>query len=119
MAVWWILWAALQSGIYIYPHFLSSGAAHPQSQPGDSLIWLAGFGLVAVSSIIRWFVLPRTQNAEAALPLFIVGIAMAESACFLGIFVFPTHQQELIVWSALGIFQFIPYFAGRFYKGVE
>ena len=65
--------------------------------------------------IIRWVVLPRIGNAQAALALFMFGLAIAEATCFLGLFIFPAHKQELFALSVLGIVQFVPHFARRFY----
>lgn len=70
---------------------------------------------VVLSVVVRWLVLPRAVIPQLALPLFIVGIALAEATCFFGLFIFPEHKQALVLTSALGIFQFIPLFARRFY----
>src|SRR5580698_8567075 len=110
MTVWWVLWAAFQFGIVVIYQTLSKTASQPQPQSIDSSAWLAGFIPFAISTIIRWLILPRAQNAQTALPMFVIGIAMAEATCFLGIYLFPAHKQELFIWSAIGIFQFIPYF---------
>ncbi len=40
---------------------------------------------------------------------------MAEATSFLGLFIFPGHKQALCLLSALGIFQFIPFFAARYF----
>ena len=118
LIVWWIMWAAFQAGIFMIYHFIG-GPRSSVAQPDSSPTWLAGLVPVGVSSIIRWQVLPRVPNAQAALPLFIVGIAMAEATCFLGLFLFPPHQRELFLFSALGIFQFIPFFARRYFGDDE
>jgi hypothetical protein len=115
LVVWWALWAAFQSGIFMFYHFLGRPPAEIERSSGFSSWWMAGITPVAISSIIRWLVLPRITRAQAALPVFVAGIAFAEAACFLGLFIFPAHQKELFILSALGIFQFIPYFARRFY----
>jgi len=114
LTVWWILWATFQTGIFVIYHFLSA-AQRPQPMTAASSAWLVGLAPVAFSAILRWLVLPRVQSAQAALPLFIMGIAMAEATCFLGLFIFPAHKQELFILSALGIFQFIPIFARRYF----
>ncbi len=44
---------------------------------------------------------------------------MAEATWLLGSFIFPTHNQELFIWSSIGIFQFIPYFVPRFFPRGE
>ena len=115
LTVWWILWAAFQIGIFVIYHFLSRTSAQPQPPSAASATWLAGFAPFFVSTIIRWGVLPRVARAQAAFPLFIIGIAMAEASCFLGLFIFPAHQQELFMLSVLGIFQFVPCFARRYF----
>ena len=57
----------------------------------------------------------NVAGGNSAFPLFVMGIALAEMPCFLGIFLFPSHMQELFALSALGIFQFVPFFAGRYF----
>jgi hypothetical protein len=116
--VWWFVWAAFQSGIFVIYHFLGSkgGAAAPA---GDASVWMAGFLPVAISAVIRWGVLPRVQTVQAALPMFVVGLALAEMACFLGVFVFPAHRQELFALSVAGIFQFMPFFARRYFDTAD
>jgi hypothetical protein len=112
--IWWVLWLAFQGGIFFIYHFVGKGIARPAA-PAESAIWLLGFVPIAISAFVRWAVLPRIESATAALPMFIVGIAMAEVACFLGLFIFPAHRQELFGASAAGIFQFIPFFARRYF----
>jgi hypothetical protein len=116
LIVWWVLWAAFQIGILIIYQFLGSSTGSTSSVPADSLIWLAGLGPVVVSTIVRWRILPRVRNAQGALPLFIMGMALAEATCFLGLFIFPAHKQALFALSALGIFQYIPFFARRYFE---
>jgi hypothetical protein len=119
MTVWWVLWGAFQVGIVIIFHSLSVTIQQSQTQLVSSSAWLAGFAPLMVSIVIRWLVLPRIENAQSALTVFIVGIATAESTCFLGLYIFPVHKQELFIASVLGIFQFIPYFAGRYFPQAE
>jgi hypothetical protein len=113
LIVWLGVWLAFQVGIFVIYFFVSSGTVRT-APPTDSALWLAGFAPVAVSAFIRWAMLPRVETATAALPLFIVGLGLAEAACFLGLFVFPAHRQELFGASIAGIFQFIPFFARRY-----
>lgn len=114
--VWWVLWAAILTGMFVIYHFLGGTAAPSRSPSLDSLSWLAGLAPFVISSIIRWVVLPRIRNAQAALVLFIFGLAMSEATCFLGLFIFPAHKQALFALSVLGILQFVPSFARRFFE---
>ncbi len=115
LMVWWIIWGALQTGIFVIYHFLGSSPDAPKPSEVDSPIWLASLIPLAISTIIRWAVLPRFTSAVAALPFFILGIALAENLCFLGIFFFPEHKLNLMILSATGVFQFIPVFARRYF----
>ncbi len=115
LAIWWVSWAAFLGGVFAIYHFLDNAAAQPQAPSGDSPIWLAGLAPFVVSTIIRWLVLPRARSVQAAFPLFILGIASAEAMCFLGLFIFPAHKQGLFVLSVLGMLQFVPYFARRYF----
>ena len=114
LLVWWILWAVFQAGVVIFYFMLTRPAPAPDSPAADSLPWLVGAVPVFFSAIIRWLVLPRCREAQQALPLFVIGIAMAEAACFLGIFIFREHQRDLFILSVLGIAQFAPLFARRY-----
>ncbi len=122
---WWVLWIAFQTGIVMIYYFLSKPIGAPIGEfpeellppRPDSPFWLAGVVPVAISCVIRWIVLPTIRNGDAALILFLVGLGMAEATCFLGLFLFPIHQQELFILSFLGIFQFMPFFARRYYVG--
>jgi len=77
--------------------------------------WQLAFLPVLISGVLRWTVLPAMRDAVKALPFFVVGIAMAETTCFLGIFIFPSHQTPLFIACVLGIFQFIPVYYGSYF----
>jgi hypothetical protein len=66
LTVWWILWAAFQTGIFVIYHFLGGIAQRPQPTTAASSAWLFGLAPVALSTILRWLVLPRAQSAQAA-----------------------------------------------------
>lgn len=91
LIVWWALWAAFQLGIFTIYHFITGPAPAPPAasalEPGP---WLAAILPFAASVLIRFAVLPRMKSGMVALPIFIVGIALAEFTCFLGIFIFRT-----------------------------
>jgi hypothetical protein len=116
LIVWWLLWAAFQTGIFMFARFLGSNHAQEGLSSPDSPAWLAGFVPLCISMTIRWLVLPQVRTAQAGLPLFLVGIAVAEITCFLGLFIFPEHQKELVALSAIGVFQFVPFFARRYFE---
>lgn len=114
---WWIVWLALQVGIFVI-YFVLEKSSRENKGP-EFPIWLAGFLPLIGSAIIRWMVLPRISVIQTAFPLFVVGIAMAEGATFFGMFLFPEQKQLFFLLSVVGMFQFIPTFAKRFYKSPE
>jgi len=117
LVVWWALWAAFQIGIVFIYFKLGQSASAPHSHEPSP--WQLGLLPALISGAIRWSIFPRIRNAQKALPLFIIGIALAEVSCFLGMFIFPSHKLPLFVASLIGIFQFIPYYAGRLDSSTE
>lgn len=113
--LWWVIWAALLTGVFGMYHFLGGVAAPSRASAPDSSIWLVGLAPVLIAMLIRWLVLPRVETAQAAFPLFVAGMAMAEATCILGIFAFPAQKEGLFILGALGMFQFIPLFARRYF----
>lgn len=114
MLNWWITWAAILSGLPMFYVFLQ-----PSKSPAGGLDpswWPLALLPFVLSSIVRWGVLPRMATAQVAMPVFVVGLALSEACCFLGTFLFPTARNELFVASGLGILQFMPFFAVRFYR---
>ncbi len=117
LVVWWVLWASFLVGIFAIFHFVSRSTSSSPAAGPRSAAWLVALLPIAASGIVRWVILPRVTTAQTAWPLFILGIAFAESTTFFGLFLFPAHRQGLFIISALGIAQFVPIFASRFYSG--
>jgi hypothetical protein len=86
----------------------------PPAGSADSPLWIIGVGQFFVSVVVRWLVLPQAKEAQRAFVWFILGMAFAEAVCFIGLFLAPAHKLELFILSALGIFQFLPYYAAKF-----
>ena len=116
LLVWWMLWLAFQTGGFFFYQFLGGSGSPATAEDSGSSLWAMGFVPFAASAIVRWIILPRLRSATTSLPLFVVGIALAETCCFLGLFIFPAHKQELFVLSVVGIAQFVPIFAGRYFS---
>lgn len=108
--VMWVLWAAFLFGVCAMYHFLHR--KDPPAPDGMQL-WMVAFAPVAASMFIRWSLLPRVSALQPALVLMILGIALAESALFFGIFIFSAHQAELFLAALLGIVQHAPVYAKR------
>lgn len=109
-----MIWGALLSGVIMIHQFVQVPAQDPLPGSSGSSLWLVSVVPLTISSMIRWLVLPKVKSAPAALPVFIIGMALAEATFLLGKFLFPAHEKELMVLGVLGILQFIPIFASRF-----
>jgi hypothetical protein len=116
LMVWWILWASFLSGVVVMHQVLVVPAAKEGALPQGGVFWLAGLVPLFASALVRWTVLPRQTTAQAALPFFIIGIAMAEGTFLLGRFVFPAQSMEFFWLAILGVLQYIPFFARRYFE---
>jgi hypothetical protein len=116
VTVWWMIWVALLSGIFVVYFVVEvpANATPVTSSPEGSSMWMIGFAPFVISIAIRWLVIPRVQSARIAFALFVAGVAVAEVSSLLGAVVYPAHKLELFALSVLGIVQFAPYFASRF-----
>jgi hypothetical protein len=109
LKVWWIIWAALLVGLGLV--YLGLGRSLPSVPAANPFANLVGFVPLFVSIIIRWLVLPRYRDLRRAFPLFIIGLALAESCGVLGIFLGGPYRDALFVLGLLGLAQFMPFFA--------
>jgi hypothetical protein len=111
LMVWWIIWAGILFGLVAIYLALGRGPVKPLA-PGESpLVGLAGLPALFISIIIRWLVLPRMNSLTQALPLFVIGLALAEACGLLGIFLGGVYRDDLVLLGVLGIGQFMPFFA--------
>lgn len=112
--VFWAIWFALLSGVLVMNFAIAPPEWSQISRSLASPLWWVAVLPLALSAVVRWLVLPRFTTTQAALPVFIIGLALAESAAIAGMFVFDHHRAELVVLGLLGIGQFLPIFTNRF-----
>jgi hypothetical protein len=116
--VWWIIWFSILNGlIVVYVVLGPKGSSSPSSAPVE-ISWLTYLTLVPLllSIGLRWVLLPRVTQKQTALVVFIVGLALAEGSGYLGIFLGKSATQGIVTLSLLGILQWAPLFARRFYE---
>ena len=104
---WWIAWFAIMASLATTYFALSP------DQSGETtgvLRYLPIFPL-ALSTVVRWIVLPRLTQSIRAFPVFIIGLALAEGSGLLGIFLVPELSLTYFVLAMLGLVQFIPLYA--------
>ena len=106
--VWWLLWATTMAGLVMIYFMLQPTGSQSVSR---SLRFLPVISLGA-AVILRWIVLPMVPNA-AALPAFVVGLALAEGCGILGILMVPDLRNVYFGLSLAGLAQFAPLFVSR------
>lgn len=106
--VLWILWFAITMGLVMIYTF-----AAPAGGEGTKQLQYLPMMPLAVSVFIRWVLLPRTKTIAAAMPVFIIGLTMAEACGILGMFLVPQMKQTYLVLALVGLFQFVPFWAGK------
>jgi hypothetical protein len=96
-------------------HFLGGIAQRPQPTTAASSAWLVGLAPLHLAPFFGGLVLPACPRVlRLALPLFIVGIAMAEATCFLA-FSFSHTQAGVIYTERSRNLSVHPSFARRYF----
>lgn len=116
LLIWWILWASILAGQVLVYLLIAQGKPLPAPASADFLRNLMGFVPLFLSIIIRWLVLPRYTDPQRALVVFIMGLALAESCGMLGIFLGGPYRDALFLLGVLGVFQYLPVFARKFFE---
>lgn len=110
--VFWALWLVMLANVPLLYLFLGKTEAH-ESPLEESLPYLRVLPF-ALSCLVRWAVLPQMRSLEAVFPVFVIGIALAEASCLLGIFLFPTYKADMLIMAMIGVAQFAPVFVRKF-----
>ena len=116
LLIWWILWAAILGGLGLIYFIFSWSKPLPAPSAAELLINLVGFVPLFVSVVFRWLVLPRSTEPGRALIIFIFGLALADGCGVLGIFLGGPYRDALFMLGVLGIVQYVPVYAGKFYQ---
>lgn len=109
----WFIWVAILCCVISYQVFLGN-EDRPLATfafPHDSFALGALLLPLILSSGIRWFLIPLLPHSLLVLLPFILGIAIAESLSFYGLFLFPGQYNSIFFYaSLLAVLQFCPYF---------
>jgi hypothetical protein len=111
---WWLAWGVV--GLSLMTIYFTSGPAPSLAGAARShpLTGLIGLVPLFLSIIIRWLILPRCTHLKAALPWFIVGLALAEAAGILGALLGGVYRANLCILGLLGFLQYAPTFARQY-----
>jgi len=112
LMIFWMIWSALLAGLVVIYVFLGRGPVKPVVA-ADLPVNLAGLVPLFVSIVIRGLVLPRCSDIGRVLPVYIVGLALAEACGLLGVFLGGPYRDSLFVLGVLGIASYVPVFVKR------
>ncbi len=115
LLVLWAIWFALMTGVFVM--YFVAGPATAKGVSIDSLIGLVPLSGVAIATFIRWTLLPRARGFPALLTPFIIGMALSEGTCVIGLFALPSQVQTLFPLGVVSMLQFIPLYARRQIEG--
>jgi hypothetical protein len=106
--VWWAVWGAITAGWTVLYLTLRPTVTAP---PVESLRYLP-VAPFCVAVVVRWLILPRFEGLRG-FPIFIIGVAMAESTGIFGLFLVPSLKDVYFALALVGLAQFVPVFVGR------
>lgn len=116
--IFWIVWGAVLSGIFVFLFFILGG--WPEGEDTEALSPMLFYGALlpaAISTLLRWLILPSKETSDAALPVFIIGLALAEGTAMIALFVvgseYPASLRVLWSVAVITTLQYIPLFASR------
>lgn len=117
--VFWAIWLAILNGVIVLQFTLGKGIPLGSNSPDAPSSPIAAIGLATIilATVVRWFLIPRTDEPPKLLVLMVVGLALSEAPAFFGMFVIPQSQPEprlaLLAASLLSILQFAPFYVNR------
>jgi hypothetical protein len=114
--IWWVIWVALLAGFLQVSSMLGRVSGPPPAPAVERAAVLVGAGLLLLSAAVRWLLLPRVPRVRAAFMLFLCGQAFAEAGGYVGFFLGGPHRGALATCAVLGLLQFMPLFARRYYR---
>lgn len=101
----WILWFAILQGLGLIVFFVGGGIpSGPDRTPAPILFVGLATALVFLSLAVRFFVLPRIGTLQKKLPALLVGLALAEGAGFVAIFMIPAASPHTKLWMLAASF---------------
>jgi hypothetical protein len=115
LLVWWVVWCGLLAGFLQAWYFVQPPALGAAGPVAGLAVAAVSAGFLALSAAVRWLLLPRIARAPVAFVFFLAGLGLAEACGYLGIFLGGARREPLAVAGLLGLLQFLPRFARRFF----
>jgi hypothetical protein len=102
-AIFWIIWFAILSGLFVMQSFAGGGIpSGPDQGEAPALFQTLALAAAAASLFVRFVIIPKLKDLEKKLPAMIVGLALGEGIGIIGMFAVP-HQYGATRLFMLGI----------------
>lgn len=109
----WVIWASFLGSLFVYKIVFTFGIETDWSTFG-----VLPLGILVISAAaslgMRLLLLPKFKEPGKLLPIFVVGLALAEVPAFFGFFVFPAVSIAFFVISVGLVLTFLPIFEIQF-----
>lgn len=120
--IMWIIWFTQLQAAFVFQFFLGGGFAQSENAEVPMALWLWLICLVplVLATAIRWLLIPKIKQSVQQLVAMIIGLALAEAAVFLSIFLvgpeYPQYQIAILMVAVVALIQFAPSYATPGYK---
>ena len=121
----WIIWFTQLQAAFVFQFFLAGGFAQGENAEAPMALWLWLICLVplVLATGIRWLLIPKIKALVPQMVVMIIGLALAEAAVFLSIFLvgpdYPQYQIAILMVAVVALIQFAPSYATPGYKPVN
>ncbi|MGC4015565.1 MAG: hypothetical protein QM755_13755 [Luteolibacter sp.] len=100
--VFWVIWFAILSGLFVIQLFVGGGIPEGPDQGQAPLVFIAAGSVAAFASLlVRFLILPSKKSLEQKLPLMIISLALAEAPGIAAAVVVPHGFAQTRLWMFL------------------
>ena len=111
--VLWILWFAIISGLCMVYIFLGRNPA-VVADKGNEVLRFVPLIPLAVSVAVRFLLLPKFKSLTKVLPIYIIGLAMADGSGIIAIFLLPhADAVSYFTTAVIVLMMYVPLFASK------
>jgi hypothetical protein len=111
--VLWIIWFGITSGLCTLYFVVGRGTDIISSESNAALRFIP-MAPLALSVLVRFFLLPRIKSLSKVLPFYIIGLSMAEGSGIIAIFLLPHGDATSYFTTALFVLvMYVPLFANK------
>jgi hypothetical protein len=109
----WIIWSAITIGLCMIYVFLGQGTAGAHSKD-LGIMRVIPMVPLALALLVRFLLIPKFKSLTKVLPLFIIGLSMAEGSGIIAIFLLPhADAVNYFTTAVIVLLMYDPLFANQ------